>query len=92
MFGGGSQPTAQGYIKPVYGADFSIRKDFLKNNAASVTLQVSDIFRTRVYDTYAETNFFIQENSRRRDPQIVKCLISIGDLENSILHYSNERI
>ena len=72
MFGGGSQPTAQGYIKPVYGADFSIRKDFLKNNAASVTLQVSDIFRTRVYDTYAETNFFIQENSRRRDPQIVR--------------------
>ena len=72
MYGGGSQPTAQGYIKPIYGADFSIRKDFLKNNTASVTLQVSDIFRTRVYDTYAETDFFMQGNSRRRDPQVVR--------------------
>ncbi|HMJ47857.1 MAG TPA: outer membrane beta-barrel family protein, partial [Ferruginibacter sp.] len=37
MFGGGmfgqTQSTAQGYIKPVYGADIAFRKDFLKNNA-----------------------------------------------------------
>lgn len=72
FMGGGSQPTSQGYIKPVYGADFSIKKEFLKNNAASLTLQVSDIFRTRVYQTHAESAYFIQDNSRRRDPQVVR--------------------
>ena len=72
MFGGGSQPSSQGYIKPIFGADFSIRKDFLKNNAASLTLQFSDIFRTRLYATHSEGSSFIQDNERRRDPQFVR--------------------
>lgn len=72
MFGGGSQPSSQGYIKPIFGADFSIRKEFLKNNAASVTLQFSDIFRTKLYATHAEGATFVQDNERRRDPQFVR--------------------
>jgi len=72
MFGGGSQPSSQGYIKPIFGADFSIRKEFLKNNAASVTLQFSDIFRTKLYATHAEGPTFVQDNERRRDPQFVR--------------------
>jgi outer membrane receptor protein involved in Fe transport len=72
MFGGGSQPSAQGYIKPVYGADIAIKKEFLKNNAASLTLQFSDIFRTRVYATHTESAYFVQDNERRRDPQFVR--------------------
>ena len=72
MFGGGSQPSSQGYIKPVYGADLAIKKEFLKNNAASLTLQFSDIFRTRVYATHAESQYFVQDNERRRDPQMVR--------------------
>lgn len=72
MFGGGSQPSSQGYIKPIFGADFSIRKEFLKNNAASVTLQFSDIFRTRIYATHAQGTTFVQDNERRRDPQFVR--------------------
>ena len=72
MFGGGSQPSSQGYIKPVYGADLAIKKEFLKNNAASLTLQFSDIFRTKVYATHAESQYFLQDNERRRDPQMVR--------------------
>jgi outer membrane receptor protein involved in Fe transport len=72
MFGGGSQPSSQGYIKPIFGADFSIRKDFLKNNAASLTLQFSDIFRSKLYATHAESATFVQDNERRRDPQFVR--------------------
>ena len=72
MFGGGSQPSSQGYIKPVFGADLSIRKEFLKNNAASVTLQFSDIFRTKIYATHADGPTFMQDNERRRDPQFVR--------------------
>jgi outer membrane receptor for ferrienterochelin and colicin len=72
MFGGGSQPSSQGYIKPVYGADLAIKKEFLKNNAASLTLQFSDIFRTRIYATHAASQYFVQDNERRRDPQMVR--------------------
>jgi outer membrane receptor protein involved in Fe transport len=76
MYGGGmggqTQNIAQGYILPVYGADISIKKDFLKNNAASLTLQFNDIFRTRTYETHAETAFFIQDNYRQRDPQVLR--------------------
>jgi outer membrane receptor protein involved in Fe transport len=77
MFGGGGgfgqQPaSAQGYIKPQYGVDFSIRKDFLKNNAASLTLQMSDIFRTKINATHSESIYFVQDNQRRRDPQVVR--------------------
>lgn len=72
MFGGGSQPSSQGYIKPIWGADLAIRKDFLKNNAASLTLQFSDIFRSKTYATHAEGPGFVQDNERRRDPQFVR--------------------
>ncbi|MDB5200723.1 MAG: TonB-dependent receptor [Ferruginibacter sp.] len=72
MFGGGAQITSQGYLKPIYGADLSLKKDFLKNNAASLTIQFSDIFRSRLYASYVEGADFIQDNSRRRDPQIVR--------------------
>lgn len=77
MFGGGggfgqSQSGAQGYIKPNYGVDFAIKKEFLKNNAASLTLQVNDIFRTKLNATHSESVYFVQDNERRRDPQVVK--------------------
>ena len=74
-FGGGfgqSQSSSQGYNRPVYGSDISIRKDFMKNNAASLTLSFNDIFRSRVYGSHAESIYFIQDNSRRRDPQVVR--------------------
>jgi outer membrane receptor protein involved in Fe transport len=77
MFGGGggfgqSQSGAQGYIKPNYGVDIAIKKDFLKNNAASLTLQMNDVFRTKVNATHAESATFIQDNLRRRDPQVLR--------------------
>lgn len=72
IFGGAPQATAQGYIKPLYGVDIAIKKEFLKNNAASLTLQFSDIFRTRKYETHSESAFFVQNNSRQRDPQVVR--------------------
>lgn len=75
MGGGGfgqTQTGAQGYIKPNFGFDLAIKKEFLKNNTASLTLQISDIFRTRLYATYAASPAFIQETERRRDPQVVR--------------------
>lgn len=71
MFGG-PQVGAQGYIKPNYGVDIAIKKDFLKNKAASLTLQMNDIFRTKLFSTHSESVYFMQDNERRRDPQVLR--------------------
>ena len=72
MYGGGMQPTAQGFTRPLFYADLALRFDFMKNNAASLILQVSDIFRTRLFDSRFSSPYFIQDYSRRRDPQLVR--------------------
>jgi outer membrane receptor protein involved in Fe transport len=69
---GQQQPNADGYIKPSGYVDIAFKKDFLKNNAASLTLQMSDVFRTRTYSSYSQTQFAIQQNWRIRDPQVVR--------------------
>jgi len=93
MFGGGNLPSAQGFIKPLYGVDIAIRKDFLKNNAASLTLQMSDVFRTRLNSTFTESIYFIQETSRRRDPQVLRLNFSwrFGKFDVSLLKRKNMR-
>ena len=72
MFGGGQLSTANGFIKPNYGFDIAFRKDFMKNNAASLTLSISDIFKTREYNTHSESIYFVQDNIRSRDPQVAR--------------------
>lgn len=51
-FGSTVSGNAQGYTKPSGGVDAALKYEFLKNKAASITLSVSDIFRTRVSDVY----------------------------------------
>ncbi len=77
FFGGGDLSTANGYTDPVYGFDIAIKKEFLKDKAASLSLSMNDIFRTRVYHTHSTSNFSktiysTQDNERRRDPQMLR--------------------
>lgn len=77
MYGGGNLSTANGYSDPVYGFDLAIKKEFLKDRSASISLSMNDIFATRVYRTHSRSDFSktiysIQENERFRDPQIVR--------------------
>lgn len=74
--GATSQSASQGYIKPFYGVDFAIRKNFGKNDAASISLSISDIFRTRKNEQYSESAYFIQDYSRLRDPQMIRLNLS----------------
>ncbi len=67
-----SQSASQGYIRSFYGVDIAVKKTFLKNDAASVSLSVGDLFRTRKSDQYSYSSFFIQDYSRLRDPQMVR--------------------
>ena len=88
---GGALPTSQGYIKPIYSMDISIKKDFLKNNAASLTLQFSDVFRTRTYETHSETATLVQDNFRRRDPQVLRLTFNwrFGKFDASLFRRKN---
>jgi len=94
MFGGGNVPSAQGYIKPLYGVDIAIKKDFMKNNAASLTLQVNDIFRTRLNSTFSQSVYFEQDTDRRRDPQVLRLNFNwrFGKLDVSLFKRKNNRI
>lgn len=74
--GSTTQSASQGYIKPFWGMDAAVKKSFLKNNAASVTISMTDIFRTRWSDQYSESSYFQQEYNRLKDPQLVRVVFA----------------
>ena len=91
---GGSPSTTQGYIAANYGADLGLRKDFkIKNNQANVSVNFSDIFRTRRYFVHSESTGFVQDDWRRRDPQIVRVNFSyrFGKFDAALFKRKNMR-
>ena len=64
--------NSQGYANPTYGVDAALRYEFMKNKVASLTLSVSDIFRTRKSDVYTESADFTQHAIRTRDQQFFR--------------------
>ncbi len=90
-FFGGSTSTAQGFVKPTYGVDASLKFEFLKNKAASITLGVSDVFKTRETATYSQSEFFNQTTVRRRDQQVFKLNFSykFGKFDVSLFKRKN---
>jgi outer membrane receptor protein involved in Fe transport len=71
-FGPMSSGGAQAYSKPTYGVDAALKFEFLKNKAASFTLNVSDIFKTRKSDVFSNASYFTQEALRTRDQQFFR--------------------
>lgn len=93
-FMGGTPSTTQGYINANYGVDLGIRKDFkIKANQASISLNMNDIFRTRRYFVHSESAGFIQDEWRRRDPQIVRLNFNyrFGKFDVSLFKRKNMR-
>jgi len=74
--GSTTQSAAQGYIKAFYGVDMAVKKSFLKNNAASITLSMSDIFRTRWSKQYSHSPYFAQQYDRLKDPQLFRVVLA----------------
>ncbi len=84
--------SAQGYRIPLWSVDFSVKKSFLKRKA-SLTLSISDIFRTNINGSHAETASFIQDTERLRDPQFVRLNFSyrFGKFDTSLFKRKNTR-
>lgn len=92
MFGQ-SLSASQGFIRPNYGVDFAVRYDFLKEKRASLTLNFSDVFRTRRSDVFSESAFFVQNAFRRRDPQFFRLNFNwrFGKFDVSLFKRKNMR-
>ena len=70
--GGTVSGNAQGYSLSTGGVDASLKYEFLKNKAASLTFSISDIFATRRYDVYISSQYSTQHTLRYRDPQFFR--------------------
>jgi outer membrane receptor protein involved in Fe transport len=90
-FMGGPSNTAQGYVRPNYYADVSLKYEFLKNKVAAITLSWNDIFRTRINDVHSESAFFVQDANRRRDPQFLRLNFSyrFGKFDTALFKRKN---
>lgn len=90
---GGPNSSAQGYIRPQYSVDAAVRFDFLKDNAASVSVNVNDVFKTRKFASHTEAMGFIQDTERRRDQQVFRLNFSyrFGKFDASLFKRKNNR-
>lgn len=59
------QVLPQGRNIAEFDVDMAIRKDFLKNNKAALTLAVNDVFNTRRWGAVYDTEQFYQDSYRR---------------------------
>ncbi len=98
-FGGGVTGSAQGYNYPFYSIDGALRKDWTwkGGNSASVTLSMSDIFRTALNKQYSSSlvgaYYFDQLSEKRRDPQLVRLNFSyrFGKLDTDLFKRKNTK-
>lgn len=91
--GGTVSGNAQGYSLPTGGVDGSLKYDFMKNKAASLTFTISDIFATRRSDVYINSQYSTQHSLRYRDPQFFRLQFNyrFGKVDVSLFKRKNNR-
>jgi ferric enterobactin receptor len=89
-----AQAAAQGYIEPFWGIDMAIKKSFLKNNAATISLSVSDIFKTRINRQHSESTYFVQDYARINNPQLFRLNLfwRFGKMDVSLFKKQNSKM
>lgn len=82
----------QGKMLPQYGADFALRKEFLKGNKASATFAINDILNSRRWGTIYDTETFYQDSYRRWNVRSFRLTLSykFGKADFSLLHRNNK--
>jgi outer membrane receptor protein involved in Fe transport len=81
----------QGKRKPEYGVDFAMRKDFLKNNKATITFGINDVFNTQRWGTIYDTETFYQDSYRRWNVRNFRITLSykFGKADFSLMNRNN---
>jgi len=93
-FGQSPTSTAQGYTKERYSLDAAVKYEFLKNKAASLSVNIRDIFSTDINETVTESEYFNQTSSRLRDPHFVRVNFSyrFGKFDTSLFKRKNNKV
>ena len=88
-----STNTAQGYTKENWFVDFSVRKSILKR-MGTITASIRDVFRSRKTGSFSESDFFIQDSWRLRNPQVVSLNFSyrFGKMDTSLFKRKNNKV
>lgn len=91
---GGSNNTVQGYVRPTYGLDLSLKKEFTKAKNLTMTLSMQDVMKSRINYTHSETGLFIQDTFSRRDWQLLRLQVSwkFGKVDSSLFKRRNNRM
>ena len=89
----GTSNTAQGYTKDLWSVDLALRKNIL-NRKGTITASIRDIFRTRISGSFSESEFFVQDSWRLRNPQIVSVNFSyrFGNPDFSLFRRKNTNV
>ena len=87
------QVIPQGKRIAEFDVDAAIRKDFLKNKKASLTLAVSDLFNSRRWGTIYDTEQFYQDSYRRWNVRNFRLTFSykFGDNNFSLFNTNKPR-
>ncbi len=87
---GGGGNSAQGYATPVWYVDAGLSKSFLKNKLTA-SLNISDIFGSRINGSYSESPLFIQTSERYRNFRVVRLNMSyrFGKMDTSLFRRKN---
>lgn len=91
-WGGGVTNTAQGFTRANWFVDIGLRKSLFKRKG-SLSLGINDIFATRESGTFTESEFFIQDTWRIRNPQVVRLNFSyrFGKMDASLFKRKNTK-
>ena len=81
----------QGRIKSMYGFDFAIRKDFLKNNAGTLVFNVQDVLNSRVRGSITDTENFYQDAFRRWNVRSFRLTFSYRFGNNQLQLFNKRR-
>ncbi len=88
---GGAQSASQGYIASFWAVDAAVSRSFFKADAATLSVSIGDIFRTKHSDQHSSSQFFVQDYNRIRDPDLVRVNFSyrFGKMDVSLFKRKN---
>ena len=91
---GGPVNTVQGFIRPNYGLDVSIKKEFFKDKSLTISLSAQDVLHTRVTSIYSASPYFIQDTERFRDWQVWRFNVNwkFGKVDSSLFKRKNTKM
>jgi outer membrane receptor protein involved in Fe transport len=86
-----SNSSSQGYLDANWSVDAALRWTFMKNDMASLSLSVNDIFASRRFTQHTENEYFVQDYSRLVNPQLVRLNFSwrFGKIDTDLFRRKN---